>query len=181
MPLIFGLISDVALLLLPITAILKLQISSKKKLGLAGIFSVGVMYVVTLPAIPSHCETVSKLLMLPSRFNVYSACLLELARIIELEVDTDDQLDPSCKRVSVIYFSRNRVAGKLTMINSRRRGDLPYSLGSRRSVCDRMRQSSRCDPSTFPGIQKVLLHSEIIRSHFLHKARVDASVPKYEQ
>ena len=28
-----------------------------------------------------------------------SACLLELARIIELEVDTDDSADPSCKRV----------------------------------------------------------------------------------
>lgn len=28
-----------------------------------------------------------------------SACLLELARIVELEVDTDDQSDPSCKRV----------------------------------------------------------------------------------
>lgn len=28
-----------------------------------------------------------------------SACLLELARIIELEVDTDDQGDASCKRV----------------------------------------------------------------------------------
>lgn len=28
-----------------------------------------------------------------------SACLLELARIIELLVDTDDSADPSCKRV----------------------------------------------------------------------------------
>lgn len=43
LPLVFGLVSDVALLFLPLTAILKLQISQKKKLGLAGIFSVGMM------------------------------------------------------------------------------------------------------------------------------------------
>ena len=45
LPLIFGLISDFALLLLPITAIVKLQISHPKKVGLAGIFSVGLMWV----------------------------------------------------------------------------------------------------------------------------------------
>lgn len=45
LPLIFGLASDVALLLLPITAILKLQISLPKKIGLTGIFSVGLLYV----------------------------------------------------------------------------------------------------------------------------------------
>lgn len=33
--------------------------------------------------------------MLPAR----SACLLELARIIDLEIDTDDKNDPSCKHV----------------------------------------------------------------------------------
>lgn len=43
MPLIFGLISDVGILLLPITAILKLQMSTSKKLGTAGIFSVGLL------------------------------------------------------------------------------------------------------------------------------------------
>lgn len=43
LPLVFGLVSDVALLFLPLTAIRKLQISQKKKLGLAGIFSVGTM------------------------------------------------------------------------------------------------------------------------------------------
>lgn len=43
MPLIFSIISDVAILLLPITAIVKLQISWNKKLGLAAIFSVGVL------------------------------------------------------------------------------------------------------------------------------------------
>ena len=43
MPLIFSLVSDVALLLLPIATISKLQISLKKKLGLTAIFSVGVL------------------------------------------------------------------------------------------------------------------------------------------
>ncbi len=43
MPLIFSLISDVALLLLPIAAISKLQISLRKKLGLAAVFSVGAL------------------------------------------------------------------------------------------------------------------------------------------
>ena len=43
MPLIFSLISDVAVLLLPITTIVKLQISREKKLGLAAIFSVGLL------------------------------------------------------------------------------------------------------------------------------------------
>ena len=36
-----------------------------------------------------------------------SACLLELARIIELEIDTDDQADPSCKRVPTHVRSSN--------------------------------------------------------------------------
>lgn len=43
LPLILSLISDVAVLLLPVAAILKLQISRKRKLGLATIFSVGVL------------------------------------------------------------------------------------------------------------------------------------------
>lgn len=43
LPLVFGLISDVALLCLPITAILKLRVSNKKKLGLAAIFGVGTL------------------------------------------------------------------------------------------------------------------------------------------
>ena len=43
LPPIFGLISDVGILLLPITAISKLQISRSKKLGLACIFSVGTL------------------------------------------------------------------------------------------------------------------------------------------
>ena len=43
LPLILSLISDVALLLLPLTAILKLQITFKKKLGLVAVFSVGTL------------------------------------------------------------------------------------------------------------------------------------------
>ena len=31
-----------------------------------------------------------------------SACLLELGRIVELEVDTDDKNDPSCKYISIL-------------------------------------------------------------------------------
>ena len=45
LPLIFGLFSDVALLFLPLTAILSLQVSRRKKMGLAGIFSVGTLWV----------------------------------------------------------------------------------------------------------------------------------------
>ncbi len=36
-----------------------------------------------------------------------SACLLELARIIDLEIDTDDTKDPSCKRVPNYFGSCN--------------------------------------------------------------------------
>ena len=38
----------------------------------------------------------------------YSACLLELARIIELEIDTDDQQDPSCKHMPDYVQSSDR-------------------------------------------------------------------------
>ena len=34
-----------------------------------------------------------------------SACLLELARIIDLEVDTDDKSDPSCRRVPKHFWT----------------------------------------------------------------------------
>jgi hypothetical protein len=44
-PLIFGLASDVAILILPLTAISKLNLSRKSKLGLAIVFSIGLMYV----------------------------------------------------------------------------------------------------------------------------------------
>ena len=42
-PLLFSLISDIALLCLPITAILKLRISTKRKVGLAAIFGIGTL------------------------------------------------------------------------------------------------------------------------------------------
>lgn len=66
-PLIFGLVSDVAILLLPVFAILRLQMSRSKKIGLCCVFSIGVI-----------------------------ACGMDMARIIELSVDTDDVVDPSC-------------------------------------------------------------------------------------
>ena len=96
MPLIFGLVSDVALLLLPIAAILKLQISPKKKVGLAGIFSVGVLWV-SLSKNPTKSSSGNTYPLANTTLNACSACLLELARIVELEVDTDDKTDPSCK------------------------------------------------------------------------------------
>jgi hypothetical protein len=66
-PLIFGLISDIAILLLPVFTISQLQMSRFKKFGLSGIFSLGLL-----------------------------ACGLDMARIIELSVDTDDIVDPAC-------------------------------------------------------------------------------------
>lgn len=69
MPLIFSLISDVALLALPIWAISKLRLDRKRKMGLMGVFGIGLI-----------------------------ACMLELARILDLVIDTDDKTDPSCKK-----------------------------------------------------------------------------------
>ncbi|KAF2730862.1 hypothetical protein EJ04DRAFT_444146 [Polyplosphaeria fusca] len=66
-PLIFGLISDAAILLLPVFSISQLQMSLTKKVGLIGVFSVGVI-----------------------------ACGTDMARIIELSTDTDDIIDPAC-------------------------------------------------------------------------------------
>ena len=66
-PIVFGLASDIAILTLPVITILHLHAARKTRLGLTGIFSVGVL-----------------------------ACTLDLARIIELTTDTDDKNDPSC-------------------------------------------------------------------------------------
>ncbi|KAI1076808.1 hypothetical protein F5B20DRAFT_572648 [Whalleya microplaca] len=66
LPLIFSLISDVSLLILPIWAISKLRLDKSKKRGLMAVFGIGLV-----------------------------ACLLELARILALLIDTDDKLDPS--------------------------------------------------------------------------------------
>ena len=43
LPLIFGLISDVALLFLPLVAVWQLKITRPKKFGLAGVFCIGFM------------------------------------------------------------------------------------------------------------------------------------------
>ncbi|KAI1395879.1 hypothetical protein F4819DRAFT_477122 [Hypoxylon fuscum] len=66
LPLIFSLISDVSLLLLPIWAISKLRLNKNKKRGLMAVFGIGLI-----------------------------ACLLEFGRILALLIDTDDKTDPS--------------------------------------------------------------------------------------
>ncbi|KAI0009543.1 hypothetical protein F4779DRAFT_640501 [Xylariaceae sp. FL0662B] len=66
LPLIFSLISDISLLLLPIWAISKLRVDQNKKHGLMAVFGIGLI-----------------------------ACLLELGRVLALLIDTDDKSDPS--------------------------------------------------------------------------------------
>ncbi|KAL2164995.1 hypothetical protein VTH06DRAFT_291 [Thermothelomyces fergusii] len=66
MPVIFSLVSDLGLLVLPIAAIWNLRLSRWKKIGLFAVFGIGLL-----------------------------ACLLELARIMNLLLDTDDKTDPS--------------------------------------------------------------------------------------
>ncbi|KAI1775690.1 hypothetical protein F4818DRAFT_457881 [Hypoxylon cercidicola] len=66
LPLIFSLVSDVSLLLLPLWAISRLKLNKNKKRGLMAVFGIGLI-----------------------------ACLLELARILALLIDTDDKTDPS--------------------------------------------------------------------------------------
>ncbi|KAF7531386.1 hypothetical protein G7054_g8919 [Neopestalotiopsis clavispora] len=66
MPMVFSLVSDVALLVLPLWAISKLRVDRKKRIGLMAVFGIGLV-----------------------------ACLLELARILALIIDTDDKTDPS--------------------------------------------------------------------------------------
>lgn len=68
MPMIFSLVSDIALLVLPLWAISKLRLERRKRLGLMAVFGIGLI-----------------------------ACLLELARILALIIDTDDKTDPSCE------------------------------------------------------------------------------------
>ena len=67
-PLIFGMASDIAILILPVFAIAQLRTTRKTKLGLTAVFCIGAI-----------------------------SCFLDMARIIELFVDTDDKLDPSCE------------------------------------------------------------------------------------
>ncbi|KAI1418137.1 hypothetical protein F5Y13DRAFT_199208 [Hypoxylon sp. FL1857] len=66
LPVIFSLISDVSLLLLPIMAIYQLRLDKNKKRGLMAVFGIGLV-----------------------------AALLELARVLALLIDTDDKTDPS--------------------------------------------------------------------------------------
>lgn len=66
LPVIFSLVSDVGLMVLPIWAISKLKLRRRRKYGLLAVFGVGAI-----------------------------ACLLELARILDLLINTDDKTDPS--------------------------------------------------------------------------------------
>lgn len=68
LPLIFSLISDIGLLLLPLSAISQLKLNKSTKRGLMAVFGIGLV-----------------------------ACLLELGRVLDLLIDTDDKTDPSCK------------------------------------------------------------------------------------
>lgn len=68
LPVVFSLVSDVGLMVLPIWAISRLRVSKKRKYGLLAVFGVGAV-----------------------------ACMLELARILDLTLDTDDKTDPSCE------------------------------------------------------------------------------------
>jgi hypothetical protein len=76
MPMVFSLVSDVALLVLPLWAISKLRVDRKKRFGLMAVFGIGLV-----------------------------ACLLELARILALIIDTDDKTDPSCKPPSTSPYA----------------------------------------------------------------------------
>ncbi|EMR72229.1 putative integral membrane protein [Eutypa lata UCREL1] len=66
LPLVFSLISDFSLLLLPIWAISKLRLNKSKKRGLMAVFGIGLI-----------------------------ACFLEFARVLILVIHTDDKDDPS--------------------------------------------------------------------------------------
>ncbi|KAI3338360.1 hypothetical protein F4824DRAFT_77738 [Ustulina deusta] len=68
LPVIFSLISDIGLLILPIWAVSTLHVNKTKKRGLLAVFGVGII-----------------------------ACVLELARILALNLKTDDKDDTSCK------------------------------------------------------------------------------------
>lgn len=68
LPVIFSLVSDVGLMVLPIWAISRLHMSKRRKYGLLAVFGVGAI-----------------------------ACMLELGRILALTLDTDDKTDPSCE------------------------------------------------------------------------------------
>ncbi|KAJ0119853.1 hypothetical protein J7T55_014059 [Diaporthe amygdali] len=66
LPVVFSLVSDVGLMVLPIWAISRLKVSKKRKYGLLAVFGLGAI-----------------------------ACMLELGRILDLLLDTDDKTDPS--------------------------------------------------------------------------------------
>ncbi|KAK7753899.1 hypothetical protein SLS62_003996 [Diatrype stigma] len=85
LPLIFSLLSDFSLLLLPIWAISRLRLNKSKKRGLMAVFGIGLV-----------------------------ACVLELARVLVLVIHTDDQDDTSCEFIlQHLLNTRVDVAGVL--------------------------------------------------------------------
>lgn len=76
LPLIFSLISDFALLFLPLFTLAKLHMSLKRKVALLALFSLG-----------------------------FLACILELVRVIVIEIDTDDSIDPTYDTVTFIILT----------------------------------------------------------------------------
>ena len=118
-PIIFGLVSDIAILLLPVVTISRLRISYRTKLGITAVFSIGVL-----------------------------ACALDLARIIELLVDTDDKIDPSCKPILYIYPKRS------SLTRYRWRCDLSYSFGLYRGRWRHLRLSTCHRSRTSQSIQR---------------------------
>ncbi|KAL2130287.1 hypothetical protein VTI74DRAFT_6659 [Chaetomium olivicolor] len=76
LPMIFSLVSDIGLLVLPVCAIWNLRLSRWRKLGLLAVFGIGL-----------------------------AACLLELARILALLIDTDDKTDPSYGVANFLIFT----------------------------------------------------------------------------
>lgn len=85
LPLVFSLISDFSLLLLPIWAISKLRLNKSKKRGLMAVFGIGLI-----------------------------ACFLEFARVLILVIHTDDKDDPSCKEISHHHLTSLRDCNTLT-------------------------------------------------------------------
>ncbi|KAI0443255.1 hypothetical protein F4803DRAFT_561767 [Xylaria telfairii] len=76
LPVIFSLISDIALLILPIWAVSTLKVNKTKKRGLLAVFGVGSI-----------------------------ACVLELARILALNLNTDDKDDTSYGVVTFLILT----------------------------------------------------------------------------
>lgn len=122
LPLVFSLISDFSLLLLPIWAISKLRLNKSKKRGLMAVFGIGLV-----------------------------ACFLELARVLVLVIHTDDKDDPSCKLILRRFqiFVRRVSSTYLHTDTGRWCRCIPHFDRSRRDYSDSVRMPSRdCAPDS---------------------------------